>query len=217
MLCNGAFRLDEAVPAADLIEQADAWFGARGRGYTIWARAKRDDDLVAAAERAGLLALFDTPEMVCDHRLPDVPLPDGVEIRWVEDAGTIADFVTVNDGAYAELGLPAGTVASIIVEPSRFLVPHVRSAVAYLDGAPVAAAQTVLSHSAAGVYWVGTRPDARGRGIGEAVTRAVTNLAFDLGAPANTLQASTMGEPIYTRMGYRTLFRYQGLVRFVER
>jgi predicted GNAT family acetyltransferase len=77
----------------------------------------------------------------------------------------------------------------------------------------VAAAQTLLSHGIAGVYWVGTVDDARGRGLGEAVTRAVTNAAFDLGARANTLQASIMGEPIYRRMGYETLYSYHSLVR----
>jgi hypothetical protein len=90
----------------------------------------------------------------------------------------------------------------------------VHTVVAYLDDAPVAAAQTVLSHGIAGVYWVGTVERARGSGLGEAVTRAVTNRAFDRGALVNTLQASPMGAPIYRRMGYETLYDYRGLVRF---
>jgi hypothetical protein len=34
----------------------------------------------------------------------------------------------------------------------------------------------------------------------------VTNLAFELGAPWVTLQASSMGEAIYRRMGYVDLY-----------
>ncbi len=87
------------------------------------------------------------------------------------------------------------------------LAPHVHSAVAYLDGAPVSVAQILMSHGIAGVYWVGSLEAARGRGLAEAVTRHVTNLGFDLGATNVQLQASSMGEPIYRRMGYEDLHR----------
>jgi hypothetical protein len=50
--------------------------------------------------------------------------------------------------------------------------------------------------------------------LGEAVTRAVTNRAFDEGAAVVTLQASPMGEPIYRRMGYEERYRYSTFVRF---
>jgi len=61
----------------------------------------------------------------------------------------------------------------------------------------------------------GRAPD-QYRGLGEAVTRAVTNAGFDLGARINTLQASPMGAPIYLRMGYQTVFDYRVYVRFVQ-
>src|SRR5207245_5319172 len=98
--------------------------------------------------------------------------------------------------------------------PARLLAsPHVVGVVAYDADGPKAAAMTVLSHTIAGVYWVGTVEPGRRRGLGEAVTGVVTNAAFDRGARAVTLQASPMGEPIYARMGYETAYRYQMHVR----
>ena len=79
----------------------------------------------------------------------------------------------------------------------------------------VSGAQVLFSHGIAGVYCVGTAESARGRGLAELVTRTVTNLGFDGGAPLVTLQASAMGEPIYRRMGYRDLYRYATHARFV--
>lgn len=86
--------------------------------------------------------------------------------------------------------------------------PHVAAFVARLDGVPVAAAMTLVTHGVAGIYWVGTTPEARGRGLAEACTRLATNAGFDLGAQVAALQASVMGEPIYLRMGYREITRY---------
>lgn len=40
----------------------------------------------------------------------------------------------------------------------------------------------------------------------------MTNWAFDRGAQAVSLQASSQGEPIYRAMGYEERFRYFGLV-----
>lgn len=213
VLCNGVVRLDDDVDAAEVLDRADAWFGALGRGYTVMAR-DLDADLVDASLARGLFELNGSPEMVCRARLEDRPTPDGVELRWVQDEQGVRDFVEVDTAAYGSLGMPA-EVMPAVVEPDRMTTRHhVQTVVAYLDGAPVAAAQTLLSHGIAGVYWVGTVEAGRGRGLGEAVTRAVTNRAFDLGAAANTLQASPMGEPIYLRMGYETLYRYRTLCRF---
>jgi predicted GNAT family acetyltransferase len=70
----------------------------------------------------------------------------------------------------------------------------------------------ICSPLVAGVYWVGTTGGARRTGHAEACTRRVTNAAFALGARAVTLQASPMGEPIYTRLGYRTFDRLRWYV-----
>ena len=217
VLFNGAWRVDPTLPGSEVIARADAFFGDRRRGDSVNVRDghQGDADLAAAAEAAGLLSILSSPEMVCRARLEDEQPPAGATLRWVDDATSLHDFVTVSDQAYSSVGMEPGAVADAIVDLDRFTAPHVHTVVAYLDDAPVAAAMVLLSHSISGVYWVGTTEPARGSGLGEAVTRAVTNRAFDDGARAVTLQASPMGEPIYLRMGYEPLYRYSTLVRFV--
>jgi ribosomal protein S18 acetylase RimI-like enzyme len=210
---NGVVRLDPATPANHVIAVADEWFSARGTGYTLNAVDGADDDLRAAADAAGLLVLRDSPQMVCDGpaAVPD-PGP-GVELVWVDRPAQVVAFADLVDTAYQSLGAPAGAIRPSIVALDRLLEPQVETVLALLDGEPVACAQLLLSHGMGGVYYVGTLEAARGRGLGEIVTAAVTNRGFERGAACLGLQASPMGEAIYRRMGYRDLYRQAGLVR----
>lgn len=213
---NGVFRNDPATEPARVLAQADAFFDQWSRGYTL-VTGPGDDDLAAHAEAEGLRAFTDAPEMVCRERLADVDPPAGIDLRRATDEAGIADFVAVGSAAYPSLGMPDTAMGEAIDRYDRVLEPHVAVVVAYDDDAPVAAAQAMLSHGIAGVYWVGTLEAARGKGLGEAVCRWVTNWAFDQGAAAQSLQASTMGEPIYARMGYETIHHYQSWFRSSDR
>ena len=108
-----------------------------------------------------------------------------------------AEFMT-NEAARAVFGETESLVAPQV---AAFIVRH--------KNVPVAAAMTLIAARVAGIYFVGTVPEARGRGLGELSTRAATNAGFDLGAGAAILQASVAGEPLYRRMGYQLLTRYR--------
>jgi ribosomal protein S18 acetylase RimI-like enzyme len=214
VLFNGATRTDPELPASEVLSRAAAWFGALGRGFTIDARPGYDDDLVAAAEADGLIPVLASPQMVCAEPLADPGTHSEVEVVWVDDEDGVADFVAINDGAYQSLGMPAGVIAASVRAPGRMLEPHVMIVVVRGGGHPLAAALSFLSHGAAGVHYVGVREGLRGRGLGELVTRLVTNQAFERGAAFVGLQASSMGESLYRRMGYREIYRYVSYVDF---
>jgi len=205
---NAALRLDSRTAAADVIDIAGKFFSARGRGYTLWTGDHADRDLQQAAAAAGLQRLSESPGMVLDAPLPTASDPPGATLRWVDDEESARDFATVSARAYATLGLPEGVCAHLFEHPARIVAPHVISVVASVAGEARAAAMAILSHGIAGIYWVGTLESARGRGLGEACTRAVGNAAFERGARLLVLQASAQGEPIYRRMGYREVTRY---------
>jgi hypothetical protein len=213
---NGVVRTDPGVAPEDVIGRADAFFDELHRGYTV-VTGPEDDDLAAHVESAGLWAFGTTPEMVCRQRLADVDPPDGILLRRATTEADIADMVAVNSAAYQSLGMPGHAMPEAIDRFDRVLEPHIATVVAYQGDEPVASAQALLSHGIAGVFWVGTTEPARGRGLGETVCRWVTNWAFDHGAAAQSLEASTMGEPIYARMGYEELYRYTSWFRSGER
>lgn len=215
VMLNGVFRVDAGVSADRVIDVADAWFAERGRGWSLcttsWADGDRD--LIDAAAARGLFTAMDVPGMVCDSRLAEAVAPDGVELRVIRTQSEVDAYQAMSDQAYTSLGLPPGWLENTAARP--FPWPPNLVAVGAFDGdSLLSGAYVLFSHGVAGVYLVATADSARGRGLGELVTRAVTNIGFDGGARFVTLQASPMGESIYRRMGYRELYRYACHARF---
>ena len=80
--------------------------------------------------------------------------------------------------------------------------------IGYLDDKPVATSAMVLAAGVAGLYAVATLPMARRRGIGAEMTVAPLR-TIDAGSwPHATLQASPVGLPIYERLGFRPICRF---------
>jgi len=212
-ISNAAFRIDDGLDPATLLERAQAFFGERGRSFSLWARdgAAEDRDLIAAAEAAGLEEVHAMPEMVLQRRAAERPLPQGSELRRLSSADDAEDYWRVATAAYASIGFPP-EVFAFYEDHDGLLADNVAAFLAYTDGEPVSIAMTIVSHGIAGIYWVGSLEQARGKGLGWTVTAVATNAGFDFGAEAASLQASPMGESLYEAMGYETICSYRLLL-----
>lgn len=210
VISNAAFRGDDSVDAGEFVSRAKGFFEARGRGFSIWIRGDRpeDRDLSAAASEAGLQLVYEMPEMVLESPVGEPHLPDGAELRRLSEAGQADDYWKVAAASYTSIGFPP-EVFSGYSNHAGLLASNVAAFIAYLEGEPVSIALTIVNHGVAGIYWVGSLEQARGKGLGRTVTAAATNAGFELGADIASLQASPMGKPIYSAMGYETLFDYR--------
>jgi len=74
---------------------------------------------------------------------------------------------------------------------------------ALLNGKPVGTSQLFLSEGAAGIYNITCLPEARGQGIGSAVTLAPLLEARQMGYRMGILQASQKGYNVYRRLGFQ--------------
>jgi len=91
-----------------------------------------------------------------------------------------------------------------------FLHPEVldtawRFFVGYGDDQPVATAAAYVTEAITMVEMVAVRPEARGGGVGAAITAAAT--LTEATRPA-ALIASDLGRPTYDRLGYVSITRY---------
>lgn len=210
VISNGAFRRDDDLDATEFVARASEFFAARERRFSVWVRGDQpeDEDLAAAAEAAGFEVVYAMPEMVL-RECPEPPtLAPGAELRKLEHLDQTADFWRVAIESYADIGFPP-EIFSGYTEHAGLLAENVAAFIAYLDGEPVSIAMTIVTDAVAGIYWVGSRTQARGRGLGRAITTAATVAGFELGANVASLQASPMGKPIYLSMGYEVAFDYR--------
>jgi ribosomal protein S18 acetylase RimI-like enzyme len=208
-------RSDPAVDATECADALVAFFDAHGGGGFTWLRVGADDDLRAELTQRGFHELAQSPEMICDGPLEVREPPPGVSVRFAASAADVTAYARIAGEAFAHLGIPAEVTSTEIDNAEVMLGSDCIIALAEIDGTPVAGALVVLfgAEPTGYVGWVACADAARGKGLGDVVTRAVTNEAFARGAPLVTLEASHFGEHTYARMGYREIYRYLMLIR----
>lgn len=184
---------------------------ARGKAHHVplmWltSPASRPVDLGARLQAHGFTHEGGPTAMAIDLRALDqnAALPAGLTIERVEHDHSILSQVCAKS-----FGMP-----QFVIEPMRALFdglceePRIHHYLAKLNGEPVACAMLFLGSDAAGIYNVATLAHARGRGIGAAITLAPLRDARNLGYHVGILQASTMGKPLYERLGFQENFKY---------
>jgi ribosomal protein S18 acetylase RimI-like enzyme len=199
-----------AGPAAAAADAIVAFYDAHGRSGTVFTRVGDDDDLTDALKTHGFNEWAQTPEMVCEQTLE----PRG-DAWFATTADDIAAYARIAGEAFTHLMIPAEVTQATLDNPDRMLQRDVIVAIASRDGEPVAGAMAALCgpEPLAYVGWVSCADSARGHGLGDVVTRALTNEAFARGATMCTLEASQFGEHTYARMGYREIYRYRIMIR----
>ncbi len=122
--------------------------------------------------------------------------PDELEV-----GASWRDVGRINDAAY---GLP-GELERLLASDGA---DGTHAYVARVDGTPAACAMVVETGADAYVSLVATVPACRGRGLARALMATGLRAARERGCVTTSLEASPMGEPIYARMGYRSLGRF---------
>jgi ribosomal protein S18 acetylase RimI-like enzyme len=191
------------------IDDAIAWFDERGLPFVWWVLPSTEPrdlgDRLAARGFAVLPGAM--PAMAVDLDAPPRPsVPAGVEIKRVHDAAsyrTYCDTLAAGFDAPAEfadawfrlVGLGFGDELALRMYLAR-TVP---------DGRPVGTGMAVLAGDTVGLYSIGTLADARGRGIGRALTLTGMQAGYEAGCRTALLEATDAGYPLYISLGFRTI------------
>jgi hypothetical protein len=192
--------------AGELIDQALTHFRSRNvRRLSWWTEeGAQETDLNKQLVAHGLTFEEGGTGMAADLALPiDVPMPGDLTIAPVENKETLKQWAhVVNTG----FGLPVWSepIWSALFADLAFELP-LRNYLALLNGQPVGTSQLFLGAGVAGIYNVTCLPEARGRGVGAAITLAPLLEARQLGFHISILQASHLGYNVYRRLGFQDL------------
>jgi len=140
--------------------------------------------------------------------LPGPELPEGLEIVEKHGRDGRRDWAALAAEGFSFNATCIAAMADCEADiPEEILGGHVRYVGLY-RGKPVAVSSLVMAGGFAGIYAVATLPEARGKGIGAAMTAHAMREGKKRGAREAALQASEMGYPVYRRLGFRTAFAY---------
>lgn len=166
----------------------------------------RPADLAQRLLAAGFTLGGSEPGMAADlHALrEDLPAPAGLRVERVRDETGLATWSRTLAQGFGEGEREATWVAATY----RVLGYHADDGpwlhyLARLNGKPVGTSTVFLGAGVAGVYFVMTVPEARGRGIGATSTLAGLRDARRLGYRIGILTSSAMGHSVYARLGFR--------------
>ncbi len=167
-------------------------------------------DLGKNLKAKGMTHLLVVPGMAVDLRtLPEEPLPRGLTIERSESREDLEACIRVATTAFQ---IPDALVPRL-VEIELGMLPDRRDTtvvfVGRMDREVVASSVLFTSAGVAGLYFVGTLPGVRGRGVGRAMTVRALREGRDRGYRIGTLQATDMGLPIYRRLGFREYSRFE--------
>ncbi len=210
---NNMVMVNGPVDPSALLAEAEEFYAGRMKHYSVCTRAHADSEVEGWLRERGWMDLTTMPGMALLGDPGTECAPADLELRPAIDDQGRRDYAYVSAEAYATYGSPRVMMDDIFARLESVSAPHIQGFVGYVDNKPVSAAWLYLSHGVAGIGWVGTLPDQRGRAYAEAATWAAVREGFRRGAAFANLQASPMGRPVYERMGFVTLTDYRVLVR----
>ncbi len=177
----------------------DAYRRAGGEAWGVWVH---DGNRAARAQlEAAGYGLDSHPAAMAlelDLLTPSAQ-PAGVEIGQTRDLALLAQ----------PLGAGYAFAPEFLTDGIPALLDHCEGWIAHVDGRLAAGLVLVMHQGDAGVFMVATAPELRRRG---AATHALSIALLDAsqrGCTTSTLQASAMGQSVYTALGYRTFGTYE--------
>jgi ribosomal protein S18 acetylase RimI-like enzyme len=165
---------------------------------------RRSRDIFADA---GMRVISQAPGMTAPALAAPTRPPAVLECRPVSDAATRAAFAELTTVCF---DIPP-SVAQAVYAPQSAWCGAYQGFVGFVGGRPVSIVAFVRASGVLGVYSLGTLPEFRRRGYGEALLRAATALmshtATD-GPEPLVLESTDAGYGLYRRLGFRDTTKF---------
>jgi len=187
-----------------VIQKWERFLESRGLPFRVSIPPGFEEGYVPLLEETGYEQIEPETVMILSDLPERVEGKSGLIIKGVVTSDELSHF---QETAAKGFSLPEGAGPFAITAQIRDL-PDVELFVGYANGLPASTSMLIKTESAAGIYWVATREEYRGRGFGEAMTRHAALAGRVKGCAFASLQATAMGRPVYERIGFVNPYNY---------
>lgn len=165
----------------------------------------RPKNLGAYLEAHGLVREEDSPGMAVDLQALNENLnrPPGLEVELVNDGELLQRWSEVLSAAFPMPEFVARPMFDFFSTLGFGKASSMRNYCGRLNGEVIATSSLFLGADAAGIYNVATIPNARGKGIGAAMTLEPLCEARALGYRVGILISSQLGVGVYRKLGFK--------------
>lgn len=205
--CFVAVLRDNAPTLAELLPVAREFFAGCDKGWGVLVEGDAGHPMEAELRAHGWAVDEDEPAFVL-RDLPALTSRPGTElaVRFVDtDAGS-AEFQTLTAAAF---GAPPEIANLIVPSPTLAFDPDIALFIGSVDGVDVSAAGYSRSGTTAVLWGVATLEPHRGRGYGDAVSRAALCHAVGRGCTTASLRSGPKSIPVYERIGFRYVCQHR--------
>jgi GNAT superfamily N-acetyltransferase len=198
-ICGATFPDDEVEERASAVV---ATYVERGLPFLWWATPSGHAESLRPVLTGAGLVVEDVPGMVrsCEASL-DPRTHEGLSVDVAESPAELRTSIEVMAEGFA--------MPDDLVEPLLAVVGSMEGSfvqvTARLEGRPVGSGTVFFDGATGGLYNIATVADARGQGVGRAVTATLANVARERGCAQTVLHASEAGRPLYDRLGYEAV------------
>ncbi len=204
-IINSVIADDSAALRDGYEELSRAYLDAGVDAWTVWIH-EGDADARSFLEEQG--HAFDGAPVAMTLELASRPPEDVGGLDWDSDA-TFEELGRINDLAYGYE--PATGMANALLPPQHDM--PIRLYRARVESETACVLGTLDVGRDAGILFVATKPELRGRGLASRLLAVALAEAEQRGMTTSSLQASALGSPIYERLGYSTCFSFHIMER----
>jgi ribosomal protein S18 acetylase RimI-like enzyme len=196
--CNGVPRTRLGSNAEQRVQETIAWYRAHNVAFRWWLTPSvTPPDLIEILRANRMRHVYYATGMAAElDDLAPVRTVPGLSIVRVEDAAALEAWMDV-----FAVGFSLNAAAKAAWR-DFFPIPRWSLYLGTLDGVAVATSAMCLGPTIGGIYNVVTLPEARGRGVGAAITTAPLLDAAAAGRRIAALQASEMAVSVYRSIGF---------------
>ena len=209
---NIALLTRQAASERDLtatLATCNKFYRERRARWSLWMCEDLLEPLARRRERevfieSGMRVISHAPGMAATALTPPSRDLPALEIRAVADSSSRAAFTGLTVTCF---DIPF-TVARAIYQPESAWNGAYRGFVGFVNGIAVAIVALVRAGGALGVYSLGTLPEHRRQGYGEALLRAAIAACRTDPAEPLVLESTDAGYRLYRRLGFRDVTNF---------